>query len=305
MKLFPSFVAFDFNLTTNLNIPKDCVNKLEQVLDDPSASVQELVLLGYMYYFTNSASKAGKVFGKCLQANDPYKTVAEIFLNALSARKSKAIARAPGTWTNGQARDINDPEALTDIVQRMLDPVTGVSIEDRDYHGKTYPSAFIGSELVGWLMKALQLTYRKGGQILGQQIMDKGMFQHSAKARAFDDGYYFYNFVKAAMIGDSIKEGYMFKKNTGVFTRWHKRYFILKKNRFAWVSDEAIRFIPIHNGFALNKLGPEKKEYPFEVLFGANVFVLAAESNKDREDWFDALQQVQSKYLRFKDTRSL
>jgi len=81
-----------------------------------------------------------------------------------------------------------------DMVKRMQDPVTGVSVSDRMYHLKIYKKCFIGHAAVDWICKD-QGVNRQRAQEIGNALMDKFYFRHVVNDHKFKDKYLFYRFV--------------------------------------------------------------------------------------------------------------
>jgi hypothetical protein len=79
-----------------------------------------------------------------------------------------------------------------DIIQRMRGP-EGISIRDRRYGLKVFSHCFVGSEAVDWLIKHEQAT-RPEATIMGQIMLDMGIFHHVLDEHEFEDGPLFYRF---------------------------------------------------------------------------------------------------------------
>lgn len=85
------------------------------------------------------------------------------------------------------------PDLLIELVKEMRGP-GGVSIQDRMYRLKTYPSVFVGSQAVDWLVAKKGVT-REEAVDLGNQLMEKFFFHHVCDDHVFKDKYLFYRFL--------------------------------------------------------------------------------------------------------------
>ena len=88
----------------------------------------------------------------------------------------------------------NTPDEYKELVRRMQDPSTGISIADRMYHFRIYKRCFIGSQAADWLVKNENLS-RKEAVDLGNQLREKLFFKHVVNDHVFKDKYLFYRFV--------------------------------------------------------------------------------------------------------------
>ena len=80
-------------------------------------------------------------------------------------------------------------EAIAKLVSHMRNLTTGVEITDRRFRLKTYPACFIGSEAVDWLFKNVPaVTSRDDAVIIGQYLLNKGVFCHVLQEHSFCDG---------------------------------------------------------------------------------------------------------------------
>lgn len=69
----------------------------------------------------------------------------------------------------------------------------GLAILDRHYHFNFYPSCFIGSEAVDWIVN--KQGYLKEEAIeLGQMLIERGIIHHVTDEHSFQDSYLFYRF---------------------------------------------------------------------------------------------------------------
>jgi Domain found in Dishevelled, Egl-10, and Pleckstrin (DEP) len=80
------------------------------------------------------------------------------------------------------------------IVLARLSSKTGLSVQDRSYHGKTYDNCFIGSEAVDWLKTHTKLS-RHDSEILLNRLYSFHTIEHVTQDHDIRDGYFFYRFV--------------------------------------------------------------------------------------------------------------
>lgn len=69
----------------------------------------------------------------------------------------------------------------------------GIPLKDRRWHFKLHPNCFVGSDLTSWLLTNFNdVESRDEAVDLGNQLMQRGLFQHVQKKHRFRDGNYFY-----------------------------------------------------------------------------------------------------------------
>ncbi|MEM8674127.1 MAG: mechanosensitive ion channel domain-containing protein [Cyanobacteria bacterium P01_G01_bin.67] len=69
----------------------------------------------------------------------------------------------------------------------------GLNITGRRYHLSYYPSCFIGSEAIDWIVKQQGFT-REEAIELGQILIERGIIHHVTDEHPFQDSYLFYRF---------------------------------------------------------------------------------------------------------------
>jgi len=85
---------------------------------------------------------------------------------------------------------------LQEIVMKMMNPQTGVEVKDRKMHLKTFPSCFVGSEAVEWMVKNLPDVKHKVEAVhLGQSLLQHGRIRHVKQKHDFLDNQYLYEFT--------------------------------------------------------------------------------------------------------------
>ncbi|KAF2268804.1 hypothetical protein CC78DRAFT_613045 [Lojkania enalia] len=69
----------------------------------------------------------------------------------------------------------------------------GIQMLDRRWHWRLHYNCFLGSDLTGWLQANFKdIDTRDEAVDLGNQLMNKGLFQHVQKRHQFRDGNFFY-----------------------------------------------------------------------------------------------------------------
>ena len=69
----------------------------------------------------------------------------------------------------------------------------GVEIQDRRYRFNTYPTCFVGQEMVSWLMNCSGYS-REEAIEFGQILIEKKIIHHVTDQHHFMDDYLFYRF---------------------------------------------------------------------------------------------------------------
>jgi len=120
--------------------------------------------------------------------------------------KLPGLEQVTDTWLKQQGREhwqpspvpIPEPPKIQpeydweDIIQRMRGP-EGLSIRDRRYGLKVFSHCFTGTEVVEWLMQHEQAT-RMESVMMGQMMVDMGIFHHVLDEHEFEDTTLFYRF---------------------------------------------------------------------------------------------------------------
>ncbi|MDJ1178097.1 mechanosensitive ion channel [Roseofilum sp. BLCC_M91] len=120
--------------------------------------------------------------------------------------KLPGLEEVTDTWLKQQGREnwqpspvpIPEPPKIQpeynweDIIQRMRGP-EGLSIRDRRYGLKVFSHCFTGTETVDWLVKHEQAT-RDEAIMMGQMMLDMGIFHHVLDEHEFEDSPLFYRF---------------------------------------------------------------------------------------------------------------
>ncbi len=74
-----------------------------------------------------------------------------------------------------------------------------VTIQDRQYLGRTYPQCFVGSQVVKWMVERFKISADEAVYV-GQQLVQLGLIRHVTQAHAFRNSDLFYEFCGAARL---------------------------------------------------------------------------------------------------------
>jgi len=174
---------------------------------------------------------------------------------------------------------------IEELLSKMKHPSSGLTIQDRTHHLRSYKQCFVGSEYVDWLMKHARglVTTKEQAIQVGQEFMNKGIIHHSSNQQPFIDGYQFYFFQKA------IYSGYMGKLSKSG-TVWKMRWFTLrdiKENRlwyFTSLRDPVPKnFIPLVDCF-IRVYDDDEVGY-LEITIPSRIYKLRAASQHGLNKW--------------------
>lgn len=82
-------------------------------------------------------------------------------------------------------------DKLNEFYFAISDTKLGVSIQDRSYRFRTYPSCFIGSEAIDWICSFYSLK-RPSALFFGELMRTLKAFDHVTNGHLLEDDYYFY-----------------------------------------------------------------------------------------------------------------
>mmetsp|Transcript_12240 Transcript_12240/g.24968 ORF Transcript_12240/g.24968 Transcript_12240/m.24968 type:complete len:98 (+) Transcript_12240:350-643(+) len=87
-------------------------------------------------------------------------------------------------------------DAYTDMVESFT---ASVKRKTRRWGFKMYPNCFVGAEAVNFLVEAGYAKSREQAVILGQRMMDDGLFAHVKNEHPFKDKKLFYEFTQVSI----------------------------------------------------------------------------------------------------------
>jgi len=99
-----------------------------------------------------------------------------------------------------------ESEKLADLVTRRLIRPGGVELKSRKNRFKTYKFAFVGKELVDWMIKNGQAVSRDEAIIIGEKLAQLGFVCHVSGDFGFRDDSSFYRFPKHIDVMEKEKE---------------------------------------------------------------------------------------------------
>lgn len=108
--------------------------------------------------------------------------------DSFSKRTSSTDPESHRSFMSLAIRNIAD---FSRTYEAMRDTRTGIPVADRRYRLKLYPRSFVGSEAVLWMVKNLRLS-QMAAIVLGQEMINAGVFHHVCHAHTFKDEYLFY-----------------------------------------------------------------------------------------------------------------
>ncbi|MFW5967536.1 MAG: FAD-containing oxidoreductase [Persicimonas sp.] len=82
---------------------------------------------------------------------------------------------------------------LEELVERLRE---NVEITDRTYRLKTYQDCFVGQEACQWMIEAGVAADRQQAELIGNLLLDAGVFHHVLRDHDFKDEYLFYRFAE-------------------------------------------------------------------------------------------------------------
>ncbi|GBB87252.1 hypothetical protein RclHR1_01370011 [Rhizophagus clarus] len=95
---------------------------------------------------------------------------------------------------------------LDKIYQAMKNNATGI-LKDRQWHFKAYQNAIVGNEFVDWLISRFHdIDTRASAVAFGNELLDRGLFEHCQRRHRFLDGFYFYQINEEFAPRKTIKE---------------------------------------------------------------------------------------------------
>lgn len=122
-------------------------------------------------------------------------------------------------------RELTDEDIL-DIAENFR---RGVEVKDRRYRFTVYRDTFVGSQAVSFLIKFFNIQKRGEARIIGQKLMDAGVFSHVMDDHNFEDDYLFYK-INATDVMEQLKKERNLIRKEGILEV--KGYFFTSKMFF-------------------------------------------------------------------------
>ncbi|CBJ28771.1 Pleckstrin/ G-protein, interacting region [Ectocarpus siliculosus] len=85
-----------------------------------------------------------------------------------------------------------DAQDIKEVANRMR---RELEIVDRKYRLRKYPSCFVGSDAVQWMIKSGLASDVAGAEALGDLLIDHGVFFHVTRRHMFENRRLFYRFM--------------------------------------------------------------------------------------------------------------
>eukprot|EP01095_Lingulamoeba_sp_RSL-Kostka_P006086 TRINITY_DN1883_c0_g4_i1.p1 TRINITY_DN1883_c0_g4~~TRINITY_DN1883_c0_g4_i1.p1 ORF type:complete len:268 (+),score=62.57 TRINITY_DN1883_c0_g4_i1:58-861(+) len=203
----------------------------------------------------------------------------------------------------------------------------GLVVKDRSYKFKTYPSCFIGSELVDYLICEGIANDRIEAVFIGQQLIDYNLIHHVLDNHPFKDDYLFFRFrdddpigLKLSKPGPSVAsllsdcgvsiQGYVLKKG---IIKWNKRFMVLKQDEsklYYYTTDldsSPRQVVDLDDLFLYVQEIPnlKKKHYCFRIVTEKTNFDFAFQQSKDQISWLEALTNAGVKMKQFQEEEEI
>jgi len=181
-------------------------------------------------------------------------------------------------------------EDINEIAEELR---RNTEVRDRKYRFKTYRDSFLGSEAVTLLMKSFNIAKREDAQVVGQLVMDAGVFSHVVDNEAFEDGFFFYRFNSPEVMETLKKERLVFQNQGFLHLEktlgWSKYWFEL--------NDTILRYRDKPKGKLKGKFniaGASICEVPsnrltFQLKVKGSTLVLKTEDEQQKNHWITTL----------------
>nr|POE51857.1 vacuolar membrane-associated protein iml1 [Quercus suber] len=100
------------------------------------------------------------------------------------------------------------------VKQMQADPPHGVEVRDRRWFTRLHFKCFRGDEMVNWLLRVFKDVHtREEALVIGNELMDRGIFGHVRHKHNFRDGNYFYQIASSHRTTEYPDTASMFNKN--------------------------------------------------------------------------------------------
>ena len=118
--------------------------------------------------------------------NNQYKS------NIISTSSSASPADPQSASASSKSKSSLNRISLRQLAMEMRSE-KGVEIKTRRHKLKLYQRCFLGNEAVDWIVRQTKLS-REDAVIIGQKMIDKGLFHHVLDEHKFQDKELFYRF---------------------------------------------------------------------------------------------------------------
>ena len=118
--------------------------------------------------------------------NNQYKS------NIIATSSSASAADSPSASASSKSNSSLNRISLRQLAMEMHSE-KGVEIKTRRQKLKLYQRCFLGNEAVDWIVDKTKLS-REDAVVLGQKMIDKGLFHHVLDEHKFKDEELFYRF---------------------------------------------------------------------------------------------------------------
>jgi hypothetical protein len=120
------------------------------------------------------------------QTRDPSAVIAAGADSAVFADSDPAVLATDNEAHNTKNLDLSR-------LAHELQGETGIKMMDRRWHLRLHYNCFVGSDLTSWLLVNFEdVSSREDAVVLGNILMEQGLFQHVQKKHHFRDGNFFY-----------------------------------------------------------------------------------------------------------------
>eukprot|EP01118_Nematostelium_gracile_P007601 TRINITY_DN2487_c0_g1_i1.p1 TRINITY_DN2487_c0_g1~~TRINITY_DN2487_c0_g1_i1.p1 ORF type:complete len:290 (-),score=73.83 TRINITY_DN2487_c0_g1_i1:515-1384(-) len=190
---------------------------------------------------------------------------------------------------------------LTGVIFRFR---TEIDVRDRKKFSRLYNNCFVGSQAVDWILKQPHIPKcdtRQQAVIIGQRMMDDGVFYHVSHDHLFQDKNYFYRFNTEEVAEIEKKERQSFSKSGWVQKKglisWNSQWLELKGNTLNWYDGPRG-----HHKGTLNTLGCTIKKMQsvpngFELVKNSKSLSLKTEDPKTKNEWISMISRATDKTL--------
>jgi len=182
----------------------------------------------------------------------------------------------------------------------------GVVIKDRRWYFKIYPACFVGNEAVQWFIKEGKCKTKEEAVLLGQKLMDEGIFCHVVEDHQFENAKLFYKFNNPDGIQLQKKERQTFSKSSwlekkGLTNSWSPFWVELKGNILKYFTSPR----GVVSG-SFNILGCKIENSPlssraFELISQGRSIVLRAENEQSKNSWISVICRAKDRTLHERD----